>query len=174
MEWRPEMRVEEIGSPQRIAPYAFAIAAEVTADGEDLGTGRLILLHDPIGNEAWDGAFRCVAYAKAEIDLDMISDPLLSDVGWSWLSDALDSQDATHGRPAGTVTSVYSKSFGAIDNAADRADLEIRASWTPVLDEEHPFTCHLAAWQQLVCQFAGLQPLPSGVVPFFQRPGKRT
>ena len=29
----------------------------------DVGTGRIILLHDPAGNDAWEGTFRCVAYA---------------------------------------------------------------------------------------------------------------
>ena len=37
----------------------------------DLGTGRLILLHDPAGNDAWDGTFRCVAYARADIDPEL-------------------------------------------------------------------------------------------------------
>ena len=33
--------------------------------------GRIILLHDPAGNDAWDGTFRCVAYARAEIELEL-------------------------------------------------------------------------------------------------------
>ena len=51
---------EEMPAPQRIAPYAAALSADVTVDGIDVGTGRLILLHDPAGNDAWDGTFRCV------------------------------------------------------------------------------------------------------------------
>ena len=64
-------------APQRIAPHSFALSADVTVDGTDVGTGRIILLHDPDGNDAWDGTFRCVAYARAEIETDMITDPLL-------------------------------------------------------------------------------------------------
>ena len=43
----------------------------MTVDDTEVGTGRLILLHDPDGNDAWGGGtFRCVAYARAEIDVD--------------------------------------------------------------------------------------------------------
>src|SRR5688572_31559343 len=77
---RPEIFCEEMPAPQRIAPYAAALSADVTVDGTDVGTGRIILLHDPAGNDAWDGTFRCVAYCRAEIELDLITDPLLADV----------------------------------------------------------------------------------------------
>ena len=65
---RPEVFCEEMPAPQRIAPFASALSADVTVDGEDVGTGRIVLLHDPAGNDAWEGTFRCVAYARAEID----------------------------------------------------------------------------------------------------------
>ena len=83
---RPEVFCEEMPAPQRIAPYSSALSADVTVDDVDLGTGRIILLHDPAGNDAWNGTFRCVAYARAEIDPELISDPMLAAVGWSWLS----------------------------------------------------------------------------------------
>jgi hypothetical protein len=85
---RPEVLCEPMPAPQRIAPYAAALSADVTVDGLDVSTGRLILLHDPAGNDSWDGTFRCVGYARAEIDLEMITDPALADVGWSWLTEA--------------------------------------------------------------------------------------
>ena len=47
MVWRPELTVEEIPAPQRIAPFAAAIAADVDSDEEEVGNGRLVLLHDP-------------------------------------------------------------------------------------------------------------------------------
>src|SRR5687768_5003561 len=90
---RPEVHTEQMPAPQRIAPYASAISADVYVGegaGTEMGTGRIILLHDPAGNDAWDGVFRCVAYARAEIDVELITDPLLADVGWSWLTEALD------------------------------------------------------------------------------------
>ena len=103
---RPEIFCEEMPAPQRIAPFASALSADVTVDGEDVGTGRIVLLHDPAGNDAWEGTFRCVAYARAEIDPEMANDPLLGEVGWSWLTEALAAHGADYGAPSGTVTKV--------------------------------------------------------------------
>src|SRR4029078_9348057 len=75
---RPEVFCEEMPAPQRIAPYASALSADVTIDDIDVGTGRIILLHDPAGNDAWEGTFRLVAYTRAEIDPELITDPLLA------------------------------------------------------------------------------------------------
>ena len=69
---RPEVHTEQMPAPQRIAPYASALSADVDVDGTEMGTGRIILLHDPAGNDAWDGVFRCVAYARAEIDVELV------------------------------------------------------------------------------------------------------
>ena len=83
---RPEVLCEEMPAPQRIAPFASALSADVTVDGEDVGTGRIVLLHDPAGNDAWGGTFRCVAYARAELDPEIAADPFLAEVAWTWLS----------------------------------------------------------------------------------------
>lgn len=162
--WRSELTVEEIGSPQRIAPYSVAISADVSEGDDDLGNGRLILLHDPAGNASWGGTFRFVSYAKAEIDIDMVADPLLPEVGWSWLMDALAEHDASYDLPSGTVTAVLNRSFGTMLGEEDRAEIEVRASWTPYLDPERGLWPHLAAWQDLLCLVSGLPPLPAGVV----------
>ena len=45
-----------------------------------------MLLHDPAGNDAWDGHFRCVTFARADIEPEMATDPMLGAVGWTWLS----------------------------------------------------------------------------------------
>lgn len=164
MKWRPELTVEEIGSPQRIAPRSVAFSAELK-DNEESGNGRFILLHDPAGNDSWDGRFRCAAFVSARIDLEMAADPLLSDVGWSWLLEALNENCATFDRTAGTVTTVLSKSFGAISPDQDRADIEIRASWTPRIGAVGPIGPHLAAWQHLLCTVAGYEAFPEGVIP---------
>src|ERR1700712_4981217 len=87
--FRAELFVEEMGAPQRIAPFASALSADVTVAGEDVGSGRIVVLHDPAGNDAWAGTFRCVAYARAEIDPELVSDPMLAGVGWSWLTKGL-------------------------------------------------------------------------------------
>jgi hypothetical protein len=166
---RPEILCEEMPAPQRIAPYASALSADVTVDGDDVGTGRIVLLHDPAGNEAWAGTFRCVAYARAEIDPEMVTDPLLSEVGWSWLTEALDAHGAEYAAPSGTVTKVASESFGSMSEEPATAQLEIRASWTPVGD----ITCHVEAWGELLCTASGLPPVPDGVASMPSRRGQR-
>jgi hypothetical protein len=161
---RPEVVLEETPAPQRLAPHAVALSADVLAPGDpdtELGTGRLVLLHDPAGHEAWDGTFRVVTYVRAELDHDMAADPMLPGVGWAWLTEALDGHAAAFTAASGTVTRVASESFGAISGEPASAQVEIRASWTPT-DED--FGAHLLAWCDLLCTTAGLPPATPGVV----------
>jgi len=162
--WRPELSVEPIPAPQRIAPFAAAITADVLVGGDEVGSGRLVLLHDPAGNAAWQGTFRCVTFARAEVDPEMVTDPLMGSVGWSWLIDALAAHSAEYTAPSGTVTSVTSESFGGMAEEAPRAEVEVRASWTPLLEDGVGLPPHLAGWAELLCTTAGLPPLPAGVV----------
>jgi hypothetical protein len=172
---RPEVLCEEMPAPQRIAPFAAALSADVTVDGDDVGTGRIVLLHDPHGNDSWDGTFRCVAYARADIDPEMANDPLLAEVGWSWLSEALDAHGAAYVAPSGTVTKVSSESFGGMADEEASAQLEIRASWTPVPDDGEPLDLgpHVEAWGEMLCTASGLPPVPEGVAPLPSRRGQR-
>jgi hypothetical protein len=161
---RPEIVLEETPAPQRLAPHAVALTADVIAPHDpdtELGTGRLVLLHDPAGHEAWQGTFRVVTYVRAELEHEMASDPLLPGVGWAWLTEALDGHGATFAAASGTVTRVASESFGAISGEPASAQIEIRASWTPLDDA---FEAHLLAWCDLLCTTAGLPPLAPGVV----------
>ena len=161
--------MEPIPAPQRIAPFAAAVTADVIVGGEEVGSGRLVLLHDPAGNAAWQGTFRCVTFARAAVDPEMVTDPLMGSVGWSWLIDALAANSADYAAPSGTVTSVTSESFGGMAEEAPRAEVEVRASWTPLLDDGAGLSPHLAAWAELLCTTAGLPPLPAGVVPMPSR-----
>jgi hypothetical protein len=171
---RPEVLCEPMPAPQRIAPYAAALSADVTVDGADVSTGRIILLHDPAGNDSWDGTYRCVAYARADIDLEMITDPALADVGWSWLTEALAAHGASYTAVSGTVTRVATDSFGQMADDSGSAQIEIRASWTPVLvDDRLDITCHVEAWGELLCTAAGLPPVPEGVTAMPSRRGRR-
>lgn len=170
---RPEVFCEEMPAPQRIAPFASALSADVTVDGEDVGTGRIVLLHDPNGNDAWAGTFRCVAYARAEIDPEMANDPLLGEVGWSWLTEALAAHGADYIAPSGTVTKVSSESFGSMADEEASAQLEIRASWTPVGDPAMDIAPHVEAWGELLCTASGLPPVPEGVATMPSRRGQR-
>ena len=167
---RPEVYCEEMSAPQRIAPHATALSADVTVDGEDVGSGRVVVLHDPAGNEAWHGTFRCVAYARAEIDPEQVTDPLLAAVGWSWLTDALDAHGAEYAAPSGSVTCVSSESFGGMADEESSAQVELRASWTPL---DLDLAAHVEAWGELLCTAVGLPPVPEGVTPIPSRRGQR-
>lgn len=167
--WRRELSVEEIPSPQRIAPHSIALDAELLRDDDVIGTGRLVLLYDPAGNDAWDGRFRCVTFAKAEVEPEMVRDPLLADVGWSWLVEALDNHGASYREPSGTVSAVISTPFGGLADDPGRAELEIRASWTPNLDAGRSLGAHLSAWEDLLSMTAGLPVAPPGVVTLSPR-----
>jgi hypothetical protein len=173
---RPEIFCEEMPAPQRIAPYASALSADVTVDDTDVGTGRIILLHDPAGNDAWDGTFRCVAYARADIDLELITDPMLAAVGWSWLTEALEAHGASYAAASGTVTRVATESFGGMADEGGTAQIEIRASWTPLVpDDLAPLDLapHVEAWAELLCTAVGLPPVPEGVTMMPSRRGQR-
>ncbi len=152
---RPEVRLAEIAPPGRLAPYTFALTAEVLRGVDELASGRLVLLHDPDGQESWDGTLRIVTYVTAELDADMAGDPLLAGVGWSWLIDALDTYGARHTAAGGTVTQTTSVRFGDLAGPPDTADVELRASWTPLATDLTP---HLLAWCDLLCSTAGLPP----------------
>jgi len=164
---RPEIEVGPIRPPQRLAPFSYALGAEVLHDesgpvpeeSEGDAFGRLILLHDPSGDDAWDGTMRLVAYIQADVDATLASDPLLPEVAWSWLVDALEA----HGQPltalGGTVTSTSSVRFGDIAGPARAHQLELRASWTPLSGELGP---HVEAFCEVLAYAAGLPPV--GVV----------
>lgn len=157
---RREIEIEEVPAPTRLAPYAFALGATVLRDGEEVATGRLILLHDPAGHEAWQGTMRLVTYVTAELEAEYAADPLLPQVGWSWLVDALDAHTGpgrANGYTAigGTVTQTLSTRFGELAGPPTAADLEVRASWTPIGDN---LDDHMQAWYTLLASTAGLPP----------------
>jgi len=174
---RPEVRLTEVPAPSRIAPYAVALTAEVATagvhtagasdEGDELASGRFVLLYDPSAPEPWDGVWRAVTFARAELEPELANDPLLGAVGWSWLMDALEHHDAPYVAEGGTVTRVVSESFAALDDRSATVEMEIRASWTPTGPD---LGVHLAAWADLLCTIAGLPPLPEGVVAL---PGQR-
>jgi hypothetical protein len=171
---RPEVVVDEMPAPQRIAPHAYAMSGDVVVDDDELATGRFILLHDPAGNDAWGGTFRCVTFARADIDADMAADPVLSSVGWSWLTEALDAYGSHYSAASGSVTVVRSEGFGEMEGDGSDAQIEVRASWTPAMDAPSPGTGgHAAAWSNLLCAIAGLPPLAPGVIPLQRRRGAR-
>ena len=171
---RPEVVVDEMPAPQRIAPFAFAISGDVLVGEDELATGRFILLHDPAGNDAWGGTFRCVTFARADIEADMAADPVLPSVGWSWLTEALEAYGSGYTAASGSVTVVRSEGFGEMAADGSDAQIEVRASWTPLTEESTAgMDSHAAAWSNLLCAIAGLPPLAPGVIPLPRRRGVR-
>jgi hypothetical protein len=159
---------EDVPAPKRLAPYATAIAASVQRDGADVAWGRLVLLYDPDGQKGWDGVFRLVAYIRADVEPEMAADPLLGEVGWSWLSEALDAHVPGYAVPSGTVTRVITEGFGAKRDELPLTGFELRASWSPAGPgnsdaadrdlETLDLSAHISAWCDCLSAAAGLEP----------------
>ncbi|MET9730659.1 DUF3000 domain-containing protein [Streptomyces sp. NPDC006458] len=176
---RPQIEVEPTPAPRRLAPFAYALEATVVDGDQDLADGRLVLLHDPAGHDAWRGTFRLVTLVRAELEPEMAADPLLPDVCWTWLTGALQARGLTYGEPSGTVTRASSHHFGGLSARPATSQIEIRASWTPRegLGGVPDTGAHLASWCDLLAQVAGLPPAGPGdasVVTLPQRRGPQS
>ena len=116
------------------------------ASGEELGSGRFVLLHDPAGNTAWQGTFRCVTFARADVDPEMVTDPLLAEC-------RLVLADRRAGEPRRRVRCAERHSDVGVQrllrwdgDEPPRAEIEVRASWTrSCLPMECGLSPHLAA-----------------------------
>ncbi|WP_308259314.1 DUF3000 domain-containing protein [Pseudonocardia sp. H11422] len=170
---RPELVVSALEAPPRLAPYAWAFSVEADighrGDGlDDLDapdtSGRLILLHDPVRQDKWEGVFRLVCFVQARLEPEQLGDELLPVVGWSWLTEALQQAGADHVALGGTVTQTSSVRFGDIAGPGREDDVELRASWTPTSADLAP---HAEAFCTLIATAAGLP--PAGVRPLVQR-----
>ena len=157
---RPGLELHEVPAPRKLAPYAFAVAADVTRGDQDVASGRFVVLHDPEGQDGWRGDTRVVAFVSAEVEPEMAADPALGAVGWSWLTDALAARGALHVAAGGTVTRTSSTRFGSLAEPEDTCEVEIRASWTAVAGADGAIDLgeHLRAWCDLLCATAGLPP----------------
>lgn len=154
--FRSDLAIAELDPPRGLAPNAFALAAEVRPEHPDSasehGSGRLVLLHDSAEPSPWAGAWRFVSFAQAPIEPELARDPLLAEVAWSWLLDAISGHGARHHALAGTTTTTLSQGFG--DLAGSTAMIELRASWTPDGD----WAAQVEAWAEATCMLAGLPP----------------
>ncbi len=172
---RPQIEVEAVPPPKRLAPYAYALEAAVVDGDEDLADGRLVLLHEPAGHDAWHGTFRLVTLVRAELEPEMAADPLLPDVCWTWLTGALQARGLTYGEPSGTVTRASSHYFGGLSARPSASQIEIRASWTlrEGLGGVPDTAAHLASWCDLLAQVAGLPPAAPGDASIVTLPQRR-
>jgi DUF3000 family protein len=167
---RRDLLFEDVPAPKRLAPFAIAMAATVRRDEADVAWGRLVLLYDPDGQQGWNGLFRLVAYVRADVEPEMAADPLLGEVGWSWLSEALDARVPGYAVPSGTVTRVITEGFGAKQDEVPLTGFELRASWSPTGPDNLPgfadhgdldaldLSAHIAAWCDCLSAAAGLEP----------------
>jgi hypothetical protein len=191
---RSEVVFENQPPPRKLAPFAAAVGATVYAPqpgsravlpdtDDEIGWGSFVLLYDPAGQTGWDGAFRIIAYVRADLEPEIAADPLIGQVGWSWLTEALDARAAGYRLTSGTVTRVVTEGFGAKQGEPVTTGFELRASWSPAdpaavrpravagaqagpPDLAPPdLDGHIAAWCDALCMAAGLPPLPAGVSP---------
>src|SRR5450756_2041086 len=59
---RAEILLEEVPAPQKLAMYSFAFSADVSNglpgdDEDEIASGRFVLLHEPGGQDTWEGEF---------------------------------------------------------------------------------------------------------------------
>jgi hypothetical protein len=158
---RDDLELEDWPAPKKLAPRAFALAATAYRDGEEAGTGKLMLLYDPDGRDGWTGTFRVVCHVQADVDEEMAADPLLGEVGWSWLTDALDLHAPGYGAPSGTVTRVITEGYGSKSDEPLSTGFELRASWCPADGETgssltDELSGAVVAWCDLLAAAAGL------------------
>jgi Protein of unknown function (DUF3000) len=166
---RAEFAFEDIPAPKKLAPYATATAATVRRDQADIAWGRLVLLFDPGEPEGWQGCYRLISYLRAEIDPEIAADPMVGQVGWSWLIEALDARTPGYAAPSGTVTRVTTEGFGGKEDEPPVHGYEQRASWSPAADDmplDGPdIAAHVTAWCDSLAAAAGLPPLALGARP---------
>jgi hypothetical protein len=184
---RPELAFEDVPAPRTLAPFAIAVAATARVDGTEAASGRFVLLYDPAGQRGWAGPLRVIVYIRADLEPEIAADPMLGEVAWSWLTEALDARTSGYAAPSGTVTRVVTEGFGAKREDPQATGFELRASWSPVgmadlpADPADPtgpggqaepdgaesaqagLDGHLAAWCGAICAAAGLPPLVAGV-----------
>lgn len=169
-----------------MAPSTWAATAEIVMDDEELASGRLVILHDPAGQEAWDGTWRMVALVQARLEPEFAIESMLGDVAWSWVTESLELHDASAREMGCTATRVVSQSYGALADRPSTVDVEMRISWTPENQDANDADAnslrtadigakagggdidlgpHFAAWTAMLAAAGGLPPAPARVAP---------
>ena len=164
---RPEVSLDDVPAPVRLARHGAALAGEIMSGDTELAHGRFVLLHEPGGQPEWQGNTRIVVYVKAVLEPELAVDPFLLDVGWDWLTECLTDREFVPQALSGTVSRTGSQSFGDIAGREAEGAIEIRASWTVVPDDA---AASLLAWCDLLATAAGLAPLQDGVRALRGRP----
>ncbi|HWG25981.1 DUF3000 domain-containing protein [Actinospica sp.] len=189
---RPGLEFEPLPAPRRLASHSHALSVTAVQPGDEdeaeLGSGRFVLLYEPEGHEEWHGSWRCVTFLQADLEPEIAEDPLVADVTWSWLREAL--SGLNHTALGGTVSRCASSGFGELADQGTSTSVELRASWSPLppLDEDAPggpaaqraaaaagltrwtaaeacsgLAAHFAAWTECLATAVGLPPELAGV-----------
>jgi hypothetical protein len=183
---RPGLEFDPLPAPRRLAAYSHALSATVSEQREEdeleLGSGRFVLLYEPGGHEEWRGSWRCVTFLQADLEPEIAEDPLLAEVTWSWLCEAL----APLGCAAlgGTVSRCSSAGFGELAGQSSSTSVELRASWSPLSPGARGpalstpgrpaggwtaetasagLAAHVQAWSECLTTAVGLPPELAGV-----------
>ena len=154
----PHILLEEVPPPRRLAPFTAALAMRTIDEhsaGQPLSTGRMVVLHDPVGQLGWNGTFRIVCQMRTQVDSIMAVDPMLSEGVWGWMLDCLDGAGAGFHDITGTVTREMSEAFGGLELRGSSLFVEVRASWTP--NSEY-LGEHLFGWADAMRKTAGIVP----------------
>lgn len=166
---RAEFVWRTIPAPSRMAPSTWACTGEILVRDEELASGRLVILHDPAGQESWDGTYRMVALVQAQLEPEFAVESMLGDVAWSWVTESLELHDADARELGCTATRVVSQSYGALASRPSTVDVEMRVSWTPEppAEESSPIDLapHFAAWTAMLAAAGGLPPAPPRIAP---------
>ncbi|HEY3870110.1 MAG TPA: DUF3000 family protein [Actinocrinis sp.] len=169
---RPEFDLEALPPPRRLASFSHAVSTSVAdEDGDEIASGRFVLLHEPAGHTEWAGVLRCVTLAQADLEPEIAVDQLLPGVTWSWLTESMEQRRARYAALGGTVTRCASCSFGELADRPETTSVELRASWTPLAPATGwtedaaaaALEAHFSAWLDLLAAAAGLPPLVAGV-----------
>lgn len=179
---RSEFSWRTIPAPSRMAPSTWACTGEILVHDDELASGRLVILHDPAGQESWDGTYRMVALVQAQLEPEFAVEAMLGDVAWSWVTESLELHEAESRELGCTATRVVSQSYGALASRASTVDVEMRVSWTPEPPvvpatsgapqssgqddlSEIDLAPHFAAWTAMLAAAGGLPPAPPRIAP---------
>ncbi|MDO5060170.1 MAG: DUF3000 family protein [Actinomycetaceae bacterium] len=162
------LSLSEIPAPTKITPFSAALYVQTPLEADDLPTasGRFIVLYEPQVNLEWGAKFRIIIQIRAEMDPAIGTDPLLGEVIWSWLHDALDQNTADAHHLKGSVTRELSETFGNLELTRSDVEIELKASWST---SSNDLSYHLAAWLDVV-NYAYAQQDPENPDPNFTDP----
>ena len=156
LEVRPEFTVAQIPAPKGIAPESLAISIEVSHElPVDHGVSRLVFCRDDSSPEGWHGSYRIIGYAKSAIELEMARDEYFEELPWQWLLESLRRVGAQVAHEAGTTTTVISTGHGNLAAQPQHAEVEIRASWSPLGGDARQ---HTLGWIETLALLSGLNP----------------